>query len=147
MSKKKLVIFDFNRTLYDPEKKKFIDGAKELIQRLSAEKATLILVSMNEGERMHILKKSGLDKYFSETLFVNQKSKDLFNSIIDKYHSCELYIVGDYLYGEIYFGNICGAKTIWLKAGKFSGLKMRSNDDKPSFTVTSLREIFSLLVC
>ena len=54
------------------------------------------------------------------------------------------FVIGDRVRYEIKIGNILGFQTIWLKLGKFSVEKPQSNEEKPDFTILSLKEILKI---
>jgi FMN phosphatase YigB (HAD superfamily) len=143
--KEKLVIFDFNRTIYDPENGKLIKGVKWVLSRLLKAKVKMILVSKNEKDRAALFSKFGLEKYFEELFFVEDKSEEVFRKIAKKYHSSNIYVVGDYLHEEIYYGNLIGAETIWFRSGKFSDLKMRNKQDKPNYIIKELKALIPVI--
>ncbi len=117
----KLAIIDFNRTIYDPETNGLVPGAFSMLQALSAV-MPLVLVSKLEQGREEILNALGVDHFFKETVFTPAKSSALFMDIIGRHggQPHTTYIIGDYFLEEITHGNNIGAKTIWLRRGKFA---------------------------
>lgn len=139
-----IIIFDFNRTLYDPETGGLFDGAIELLSKLSARGDELHLVSKLEPTRsLAFLTKLGIAHFFKTTAFVTDKS-DALRRLIET-APAPVYVVGDYLHGEIRIGNKHGAKTIWLKHGMFSSLMPEMQDDVPWRTVRNMKEIGEVL--
>ena len=131
-----IIIFDYNRTLYDPETGELVVGAREAVEALSARGATLHLVSRNEPGRTDALHALGLAEYFASISFVDDKEAPMRK--IAETANAPLYVVGDHLHNEIRIGNRIGARTVWLKAGKFEGLVPESPHDEPWRTIERL---------
>lgn len=137
------IIFDFNRTIYDPESRSLVPYAAELLAELSGKGAVLHLVSMIEADRADILESLGIARYFTSTAFVSDK-EDAMRSIAA--NSGEpLYVVGDHLHGEIRIGNMIGAKTVWLRRGRFSSLEPLLPHDRPWRTATDMKQVRAAL--
>lgn len=137
-----LIIFDFNRTLFDPDEGSLVSGVHETLAHLQRAGATLYLVSRLEPGRADMLKRLRLDSYFAGTAFVEEKSVELFENILQKHPVPRerVYVVGDHLHGEIRHGNTCLFRTIWLKRGKFQTLTPEVPEDVPWRTITNLIE-------
>ncbi|XLQ19693.1 MAG: HAD hydrolase-like protein [Candidatus Moraniibacteriota bacterium] len=145
---KKVIIFDFNRTIYNPENKELISGAFDVLTKLYSEKNNILyLISRNEGEekRELILEQFKIKKYFKEVLFVDKKNVQLFKRIIkeERVKTEQVYVIGDYLHEEIRYGNICGVNTIWFRNGKFRNMKEKCVEDKPNKVITNIKEIIN----
>lgn len=141
----KLIIFDFNRTLYDPDRGEMVEGAKLILEKYFKSKIKMVLVSRMEKARKDMVKEMDLVKYFSDILFVMEKNEKLFKSLLEKYNSKKVYVVGDYLYEEIRSGNINNMETIWIKNGKFKDMKPRDRYDVPKHIVSSISEITTII--
>src|SRR3989344_6104221 len=70
----RIVIFDLNRTLYDPITKTLVPGAKSVLSSLRAEGVSLYLISRREKGRDDILLKHGIAKFFRTITFVDDKN-------------------------------------------------------------------------
>lgn len=125
------MIFDFMRTLYDPETDSLVEGVYELLDTLHKKDWYIVLISRNEGQRDQLLDKYGIRKYFDEVYFVPEKTQKLFNHIVECMGQREIYVVGDRIYDEIYFGNQSGCKTIWFRSGKFYDDTPRNEQEEP----------------
>lgn len=138
-----LILFDFNRTLFDPDTGSVVPGAHEVLAELKNAGATLYLVSRLEAGRADIVSELGLDPYFVGTAFVEEKNAELFENILQKYPTPRerVYVVGDHLHGEIRHGNTCLFRTIWLKRGRFKRLQPQTHGDVPWQTVEELSDI------
>ena len=140
-----LAIVDYNRTIYDPDADELIEGAETLLQRLRGKGVTLVLVSRREGGREDRLRQLGVAEFFSEILFVEQKTESLFRDIISRYARERNYVIGDHLYQEIRSGNLAGAHTIQFKKGRFAGLKPEGDTDVPHSVVVSLLDVLDYI--
>lgn len=136
-----LMIIDYNRTLYDPEKDSLVPGALELLNTLQERALSLILVSRKEEGRSTRLSELGIEHFFSEILFVEEKTEQVFRAIRARYPSQFCYVLGDYLYQEIRAGNLACAVTIHFKQGKFAECEPEVLEDIPDVVVTQLSEV------
>ena len=114
------IIFDLNRTLYDPDRDALMPDALSVLERLRGLGICLVLVSRDERGRDGVVERFALAPFFSEVLFVNEKTPERFAEIIARYATPqETIVVGDYPDDEIRCGNACGAITVRLRSGKF----------------------------
>ena len=133
------ILFDFNRTLYDPETGELMVGAYDLLSALSSNGHVLHLISKFEPERMESLQNLGIRNFFQSVSFVPDKSETM-RKIIESSQDTVL-VVGDHLHGEIRIGNRLGARTVWLKRGRFSSLEPEGPEDQPWATIEELTDI------
>src|SRR3989344_8916037 len=141
------VIFDFNRTIYDPDTKAMLPGVRQLLSELRERSVPLYLVSKADESRPQVLKELGVGDFFMDSFFVERKDPALFFEILNRayVHPKQMYVVGDHLHKEIRCGNQCGMRTIWLKRGKFSDLEPAMEADHPWQTVSDMSEVFGLI--
>ena len=138
---KKIIIIDFNRTLYNPENNKMIDYALDLLKNLSTE-YDLILLGKGDDNRKKLIKNLNIEKYFQKIMIFPEKNLEQLKSIQAQYPSNTFfYSIGDRIKKEIYLGNKMDFKTIWFKNGKFSSETPINKEEQPWKTVNSLREI------
>ena len=65
------IIFDFNRTLYDPDTGQLVDGATTLLKSLHGKGYLLCLISKKSVEgRKEQITSLGLDRYFIKILII-----------------------------------------------------------------------------
>lgn len=140
-----LIMFDFNRTLYNPDKKELIKGAKSVLEKYFKAEIRMILISRLEKDRQGIVREMGIEKYFDEIVFVKEKNEKLFKTFLEKYNPQKVYVVGDYLYEEIRYGNMNNMKTIWIRNGKFKDVQPQSAYDKPNYTIDNISKITSII--
>lgn len=136
-----VIIFDFNRTLYDPDSCTLIDGALELLGKLS-EKFHLILLAKGDEKRMKIIKGLKLEQFFQEIILVSEKNIQQLITIQEKFPKDTIfYSIGDRVKKEIKLGNSLGCKTVWFKNGKFASEMPETADEKPWQIINSLSEL------
>lgn len=140
---KKLAVVDFNRTVYEPETGKLVDGALKALTSIKNADFVLYLVSRKETGRENILEKLGVKHLFTKVEFVKEKSISSFQKIIAKAKVCKgnIYFIGDYLYDEIRMGNQCGVKTVWFKHQKYADLKPQTPEDRAWKEIAHMREL------
>lgn len=143
---KKFVIFDFNRTLFDPESGKLLPKARFVLRTLLRRGFGLFLISRREKSRAGLIKKLKISTYFSGKVFSEEKSVDDFAKLLgSNINRNSGYVVGDRVREEIKIGNILKLKTIWLKSGKFSKETPRTKNETPDFKIDHLNEILRIL--
>lgn len=142
----RLAIIDFNRTIYDPETATAVPGASEMLSALTDAGFTLVLVSMREAGRTDALQTLGLAPFFTQALFVDDKTPALFATIADQYGAdpADVVVIGDHPHGEIACGIACGMRTIRLRRGRFAPL-VEHQHLKPWRTVAELSAIVPLI--
>ncbi len=140
----KTIIFDWKRTLYDPDTKLLIDGAKEVLEALAKRDIPLVLIGKGGADMDEALDSLGVRKYFTEVHFVDAKSDELFEKYVPTDHPESTIVVGDRAQGEIAIGKRLGAKAIWVKSGQFS-VEPPFADAKPDQTVAEISEILEFI--
>lgn len=146
MKRTKVVIFDWMRTLYDPERQKLMPGALSLCRKLKARGVSLAIVSRGEPERKGQIKASSVAKYCSAISVEKEKSLRQFRRIVKRFQpNADFFVVGDRVKEEIKMGNSLGLTTIWLKKGKFRKEVPETFSEQPNFTVRSLGEVWSII--
>lgn len=143
----KIIIFDFMRTLYDPDAEKIVPGALELLQSLRDAGYILVLLSTEIGNKADPIAQAGIAPFFEKIILTRNKTTKDFAKIQTQtpHDPQESYVVGDRVRGEIKIGNICGYQTIWLKKGKFASQKPRTTLETPRFTITALPQLQQIL--
>lgn len=140
------VIFDFNRTLFDPDTESLLPGVQKMLQTLHDRNVAMHVISRNEAGRGTALETLGIRGFFLTVTFVEEKTPSMFDGIIDGQNSLEnVFVVGDYLHEEIRLGNQRRLRTIWLQRGKFAHLKPESTDDVPWKTIFEMNELLPIL--
>jgi HAD superfamily phosphatase (TIGR01668 family) len=136
------VIFDFNRTIYDPEKGSLTEGVCQLLEDLYLRKK-LCLISVGGREREQQIQDLEIEKYFVSTQVVHRKTQSHFRKCMQYMllSAEEVVVVGDRVRSEIYIGNRLGMKTIWYESGIFRKELPRNKLEQPDYRITQLEEI------
>ncbi len=148
-NKIKAIIFDWGRTLHDPESDSLYPGVRDIVMALSKNYG-LALVSLAksdspEGRRKKI-GESGIAEYF-KTILVGVEDKDnLYEEALTNLKATpqEVVIVDDRVIRGIAWGNRRGAVTIWIRQGRFADELPSTQTGSPTFTINDLKEIESL---
>lgn len=140
-----LIIFDFNRTLYDPDANQLIDGAQSLLDTARDQGYTLILLAMAAPSRQALIEQLGIAEYFAEIILMDAKSQKVFRQLAQKYDTdlSKSFVIGDRALGEITYGHKAGWPTVWYRQGRFA-------DEEPvgftpEHTVTTLSQFQKLI--
>lgn len=137
----KTVIFDWKRTLYDPDERILLDGAIELLEFLKAKDIPMILIGKGGEDMKQEVERLGVDKFFQQIVFAEgAKDLELFKAYIDQDNSKSTLFIGDRVRSELEIGNKLGATTIWIKQGKFATEEPINGNQKPDYTVSSLND-------
>ncbi|MEK7551070.1 MAG: HAD hydrolase-like protein [Patescibacteria group bacterium] len=143
------IIFDWGRTLYDNEKEFLFSETKDVLDYLS-KKYNLAIVSLatdgNFEKRWKIIKNYDLEKYFKSILFTQDNKDKLYIETLKKMNlnPKEIIIIDDRVIRGIAWGNKRGAKTIWIKKGKFSNELPTKVTGIPTYTITNLKDLLKL---
>ena len=144
------IIFDFNRTIFDPEIPGLSRGAIELLEKLKTSGYKMCLISKASSiERKNEISELGLDKYFIDIQVIveGHKTEQHFERCIElmSLKPNEIAVVGDRIKKEIYLGNKFGMTTFWYKSGKSSNELPKNEDEIPKYTISKLEEILEYL--
>ena len=142
--KTKAIIFDFNRTIYDPESSKLMENATKVLQ-YCFKKYDCFLVSFNENNRESLFDDLGIRKHFKRIALVDKKEQRHFIDILENSHYEKIFVVGDRIKGEIKIGNELGYETIWLRNGKYFNEMPQSKLETPNHIINSLSELEKLI--
>lgn len=138
----KTIIFDWKRTLYDPDNKVLIDESLDLLRFLKQKNIPLVLIGKGSEEMYDEVERLDVKDYFSKIIFhEGAKNQDLYADFIDKKSPKDTIIIGDRVRSELTIGNTLGATTIWVKQGKFVTEEPENDNQKPTFTATSLTAV------
>jgi FMN phosphatase YigB (HAD superfamily) len=143
----KAVIFDFNRTIYDPETDQLTPGAKEVLDSLKAEGVLLFLIARGSEDRRKRIEELGLLPYFERVVVNEDKSANSFRSCSEQCPpGTEIFAVGDRVRREIRLANESGMTTIWYRSGKFANEEPQDTSEKPAFTISTLAQVRDLIL-
>jgi phosphoglycolate phosphatase-like HAD superfamily hydrolase len=139
------IIFDWKRTLYDPDTSTLIDGAIELLNYFSRLNIPLYLIGKGQQKMHDETVRLDVAKYFQDIIFVEgSKDPNDFFKYMKMNERDKTLIIGDRIKSELKVGNTLGATTIWIKQGKFANEKPETVDEIPNYTVNNLLEIINL---
>lgn len=143
------IIFDFNRTLYDPEKEKLMEGTVKLLNTLKKRGVKMALLSRTTtGNRRQLISSLGLDDYFTKVIVTSvTKNESHFTEMMEamQVSANRCVVVGDRVKSEIAIGKKLGLQTIWLRRGKFRKEVADSPGEQPDHIINNLHEIYRLL--
>jgi FMN phosphatase YigB (HAD superfamily) len=135
------ILFDYNRTLFDPDAGRLYDGVSEMLEALSV-RHDLYLVSRNEPARERVFLSSSIRKFFVDFAFVGEKSEEILDSFI---RGEEAIVIGDSIRDEIRIGNRLGCTTIRLLRGKFKDEKPSSPEEQPDYEAKDMSELVAII--
>lgn len=140
------VIFDFNRTLFDPTVYALYSGVVPMLEELKSTR-TLILFSRKGWDRHVLLDTLGIRSYFDSAHFVEQKSAEVLKDILAPHGiaASDCVIVGDMLSEEICAGHELGMRTVWFRQSRFRFMSQPDVSCAPHHTVHSITELRELL--
>lgn len=140
------VIFDWKRTLYNPDTAVLVEGAKELLEYAKSKTSKLILIGKGAQEMHDEVERLGVKEYFSDIIFQEgKKDPEIFKQFVSKENPRETIFIGDRVRSELAVGRELGATTIWVKNGKFADELPKSENQNPDYTVSNLRECLEVL--
>lgn len=135
----KLVIFDWKRTLFDPDRKKLIPGALELLKSIKNKEIPMILIGKGGGDMQEEVDRLKVRNYFQQIIFAEgDKDPQVFIPFMSKNNPKETILIGDRVRSELLIGNQLGATTIWVKQGKFAAEEPEVEEQQPNYTVLNL---------
>lgn len=141
------IIFDWKRTLYDPDTKELIEGAKELLEFLNNKNVPMVLIGKGGDDMQEEVDRLGVGGYFQKIVFAQgEKDPEVFKEHISKVNPKKTVLIGDRVRSELMIGSQLGATTIWVKQGKFAIEDPENDNQKPTFTVGSLSECLEFLL-
>lgn len=142
----KNIIFDWKRTLYDPDSRALIDGTRELLDFLKSNTIPMVLIGKGRDDMQEEVNRLEVGGYFQKIVFAQgEKDPNTFLPFVSKENPKKTVFIGDRVRSELEIGNKLGATTIWVKQGKFAIEDPGSEDQKPDYTVVSLKECISLM--
>ena len=143
---KKIVIFDLNRTLYDPDTACLVPGARFVLRVLLRRGFSLCLVSRAGRSRKKLIRELGIRKYFLRIVVSKEKgAKDFVRMVPRPAVRRACFVVGDRVRKEIRIGNALGFRTVWVQSGKFAAERPRLKMERPTYRVRTLRDVLSVV--
>lgn len=141
----KTVIFDWKRTLYDPDTGMLIDGALKILESIKNKRITMVLIGKGGDDMEEEADRLGIRKYFFKIVFAQgEKELNTFKKFVSD-NAEETIIIGDRVRSELEIGHNLGALTIWVKQGKFASEESENSNQEPTYKVKNLDECQKLL--
>ena len=140
-----VIIFDFNRTLFEPKAGQLMPGAEAVLQDARDKGYVLVLLAAAKPSRDKVLAGLGIGDYFVETHLVEAKQLHMLHGIARRHKAnlAQSFVVGDRALGEVQLGHKAGWRTIWLQAGKLAS--ELPDDYSPDYTIISLSQVTSII--
>lgn len=148
------IIFDFGRTLFNPDTGTLFPDTIETLEKLEQKgiKMGLLSVAITEDttQRLDELEDLGLIRFFQSVDIVprNTQGKDFTNvlkglDVDGDFSKCM--VVGDNLKREIESGNKIGAYTVWTKQNLSDDWRPQNEMQIPKETISDIKEIIALV--
>lgn len=139
------ILFDFNRTLYDPDQGTFFAGVRTMLEGFKTQGLKQGVVSFGGAEKEKLIQDLGLDRLVDWYMAVPEKTAEVFLSFLQKFDlkPSETSVVGDLVNSEIRIGRELGMKTVWLKAGKFAG---EVPEVEPDFVINQIADLGQIVL-
>jgi putative hydrolase of the HAD superfamily len=142
----KTVIFDWKQTLYNPDEKKLIDGAIDILSFLKDKGISLAVIGKGASDMYNEVECLGIKEYFDHIAFrEGTKDAKLFEEVVAKAGADQTVFIGDRVRSELEVGNSLGCKTIWVRQGKFADEEPENKNQEPTYIVSSLNEAQDLI--
>jgi len=132
------IIFDYNRTLFNPDAGSVFPGVFQLLKTLSA-KHELFLITLNKPERKDSSAIQDMKPYFREVIFVERKTVTAFKEIAGD--DAKVIVIGDRFEEEIQIGMQLGFITIHVQPQKPFYKKSKT----PTFRVAEIQQVLSII--
>ncbi|MDO8561857.1 MAG: HAD family hydrolase [bacterium] len=151
MEDRQVVIFDWGRTLHDPETDALFRGVPELIAELSR-RYTLALVSLARrlpaNERRRVIEESGIAHFFKLVFVTEEDKNEMYEKVLSELNvePAKAIVVDDRTIRGVAWGNRRGATTIWLRQGKFAAESPNEETGEPSHIIANITELRDLLL-
>ena len=142
------IIFDFNRTIYDPCTDSLTEGCLKVLDALGDKECRLCLLSVKtRPDREEQIDRLRLKPYFKKILIINeeeQKNEGHFQECLDAMSLTpqEVAVVGDRIEEEICVGKKMGLTTIWYNP---SSKELPQNLPKPDHEIDKLEKVLDLV--
>lgn len=149
----KSIIFDWGRTLYDPDAEDLFAGVREILPELAIGHRLFIVSLASKGadeivRRKEMIKDFGIEEYFDDIFFAKEDKDFLYEELYQKHALLpnETAIIDDRMIRGVAWGNRQGATTVWFRNGKFANEIPTKETGDPTYIIsqfTELENIFS----
>ena len=148
----KAIIFDWGRTLFDPEKKIELPDSVEVLAYCKKKGYKICVASLVRAdtieEREGQIKNFNLGKYIDDIEVSDEKEKDtILDNLIKRLDISrkEILMVDDRMVKSIKYGNKNGHPTVWLQHGPFSNELPNIETGIPTHIIKSLIELKNII--
>ena len=142
------VIFDWERTMWDPEAEALFPGALELVEKLAVHYDLYIVSMASKGEaeierRKKLIQDLGLTPSFKEIVFVTEEKGEAHASVFKQYSLIPAHtmIVDDRMIRGVARGNSVGAVTVRFQNGKFAEELPDESTGQPTYHIRAFTEL------
>jgi FMN phosphatase YigB (HAD superfamily) len=147
-----LFIFDWGRTLYDPEHECLFEHTKATLSYLQEKGHTLCVVALATAgqekiaERQRIIEKENLGRYFVSVQFDVENKDAMYVRALEMHGVAphDVVIVDDRVVRGIAWGNAHGCTTVWVQNGKFADELPDEKTGMPTYTIREIGELRNL---
>ena len=153
MKQIKNIIFDWGRTLYDPDNERLFDGVKEMLPEMAGKYKLYIVSLASKGEeeivkRRKMIKDFGIEQYFQDIFFAPEDKDSLYDGLVAKYtlNLAETAVVDDRIIRGIAWGNRTGVMTVWFQNGKFSSELPTLETGEPTHHITEFTQLHGIFL-
>lgn len=137
------IIFDYNRTLFNPDSGDVFPGVFRLLKTL-APKHELFLITLDKPERKSSAAITEMAPFFKDVVFVERKTVSVFQTIVGQ--DKNVLIIGDRLEDEIRIGIKLGLPTIHVRGKTPPRLKrFFPRKQRPTHTVPSIDAVLEII--
>lgn len=145
----KVAIFDYGGTLYNNDLDKLYPKIESILKYLKNKGIKIALVSRttNPQKRLQQLHDFNIINFFDVIDFIGSEDRKEFHKILTKFgiRGNECIIIGNRIKAEILEGNKLNAITIWIKHGEFADEKPETTNEQPTYTISGINELITLL--
>ncbi len=141
------IIFDFNRTLYNPETNSLEPGAEEMILYFYNRGWKVYVVAKSGEGREEMIQRTPFAPYLRKVIVAPTKRVEDFRACADDAGMPleDIVVVGDRVKSEIRIGKQLGMLTVWYRKGKFADEEPDSPMEEPDEIITDLCELKNFL--
>ena len=136
------LLIDWNRTLYNPEKKTLYQDTIPFLQTVQ-DICTVYIISAGEIPDAYEQKKIILP--YTKNFIIEKKTKKLFSEIVKNAPKNTVIVVGDSITQEIRIANELGFTSFRILRGKYKNDTPTNKNEIPTYTTRSLKEMLHFL--
>ncbi|HEY4488395.1 MAG TPA: HAD hydrolase-like protein [Candidatus Paceibacterota bacterium] len=140
------VIFDLNRTLYDPIGDELYPGVRQMLEDLRG-KTRLFIYSKRTGDRSGLMKRLQLGEHFEACYFHEHKTPENLSVLLTDHaltpQSC--IVVGDLVDSELRAAGELGIETVWARHG-IEPIELPPETHMPTYSADTMADLHKLLL-